>query len=607
MIVRPGRDSESPSPRPEEGGVPPKQHPPQGRSARPALARLMLLVYVAGLCLMLTGERRLFQSHDVSLWDLQETHYLLGRIAWVVAKGPLVAALFFPVGALCLLSVRRSSRPGRDGLIALALGLVLAIVVRGFDGAEPWRWPGVSRLIAPTLGLLPGIWLAAAFRNGRRSFRRTMGAFALLGLLLIVALGILFVLMLDDQPLQIPQRKVSAAEKRRLVDLVRSRERFQRDGASVERISLSEEDLNQLIAWGLTLGSENRRAAVKLDDGAATLKASAPIRLGFSQPRYLNVKCSGAFEVLDGRLKLDVNSIRIGSVSAPGPAVRFASWLIGGALKEDYHARQIIQAVCLAKATDTHLTVELERSALDRELFSGLSQRIGANEETLEAARHYYRHLVTRSAEFPKGDQRFLAYMQTAFQLAQERSQRGDPVVENQAAILALGVILGHYRLEAFTGPITDKELAPLGRRETGRATIRGRSDWTRHYILSAALALLSKEHVSNAVGLFKEEYDAGPKGSGFSFGDLLADRAGTSFAMEATRSKASARRVQEMLARPVSIDVLFPPAADLPEGLTEQEFKANYGGVEGRRYREVANEIERRVKSCEILSRGKS
>ena len=66
--------------------------------------------------------------------------------------------------------------------------------------------------------------------------------------------------------------------------------------------------------------------------------------------------------------------------------------------------------------------------------------------------------------------------------------------------------------------------------------------------------------------------------GSGFSFADLLADRAGTDFALAATRDE---------------------PTADLPEGVPDAQLQSDYGGVGGRRYKQVVDEIERRLAGC--------
>jgi hypothetical protein len=113
---------------------------------------------------------------------------------------------------------------------------------------------------------------------------------------------------------------------------------------------------------------------------------------------------------------------------------------------------------------------------------------------------------------------------------------------------------------------------------------------------------VLSSETASDAAGLLKEELDAFG-GSGFSFSDLLADRAGTKFAIAATQNQRAARRMQEQLANGFSINDLFPPAGDLPEGLTDAQLQNQYGGVDGERYNETIAEIERRLATCRVLS----
>jgi hypothetical protein len=170
-------------------------------------------------------------------------------------------------------------------------------------------------------------------------------------------------------------------------------------------------------------------------------------------------------------------------------------------------------------------------------------------------------------------------------------------VLENRAALLALGILLGHPRLAGLVGPVVEQRdwprAAPLA-----RATLRGRNDWTKHFFVSAALTVLSAQAPSDAIGLFKEELDAGG-GSGFSFGDLMADRAGTTFALLATGDDAAARAIQERLSGGFRVDDFFPEAADLPEDIQDVELQSRYGGVGGPLFRSYAAEVERRLWNC--------
>ena len=125
--------------------------------------------------------------------------------------------------------------------------------------------------------------------------------------------------------------------------------------------------------------------------------------------------------------------------------------------------------------------------------------------------------------------------------------------------------------------------------------TLHGREDSAQHYLTSAALAALGSGTLSNAVGLFKEVDDS-RGGSGFSFADLAADRAGTRFGELATASDESARTAQLLIARAQREIDIMPELHDLPEGLSESEFKQRYGAIDSPAYRRVTQEIERRI-----------
>jgi hypothetical protein len=187
----------------------------------------------------------------------------------------------------------------------------------------------------------------------------------------------------------------------------------------------------------------------------------------------------------------------------------------------------------------------------------------------------------------------------TVFALARDRSIKGNPVAENRAGIFALGILLGHHRFEELLGSVQVGRDNTAAQQALKRVTLRARADWTKHFCLSAAIALMSDKVVSDGAGLLKEELDAGAGGSGFSFADLLADQAGTTFAARVTRNEATARAMQDRLANDFSVDDYFPHADDLPEGLSDGELQSKYGGVGGKGYNRIMEEIERRIATC--------
>jgi hypothetical protein len=210
----------------------------------------------------------------------------------------------------------------------------------------------------------------------------------------------------------------------------------------------------------------------------------------------------------------------------------------------------------------------------------------------------YIARLLEVLPKSPRGDARFAQALTTTFALARERAKSGSLVSENRAALLALGVVLGHPKLVRFLGERLDGESLATINTLRDQTTLRGRADWSRHFTVSGALTVISAVAPSDAAGLLKEELDA-DGGSGFSFADLLADRCGTTLAQLATRSEPSAAGLQQQLAQGFAVDDFFPEAKDLPEGIPAPELSARYGGVGGAGFRVLMSDIERRVASC--------
>jgi hypothetical protein len=236
-------------------------------------------------------------------------------------------------------------------------------------------------------------------------------------------------------------------------------------------------------------------------------------------------------------------------------------------------------------------------------LSAGLSWAFfpGVSAELRQATEARLRSLAAAGSRRPAGAERFGLLLQAAFAPA-DASPAG-PVEHNRAAILALGIAVGDPRLARFAGlePTSDAVRAATTLRSG--TSLRGRADWARHYCVSAALAVVETPFLSEAGGLIKEELDAWTQGSGFSFGDLAADRAGVRFARAATASAAAARAMQARLQDGFAVDDFFPTVSDLPENLSVEQFRSDYGGVGSRRYRQAVAEIEARLDRCAGLA----
>jgi hypothetical protein len=128
--------------------------------------------------------------------------------------------------------------------------------------------------------------------------------------------------------------------------------------------------------------------------------------------------------------------------------------------------------------------------------------------------------------------------------------------------------------------------------------TLRGRTDLAQHFAISAALAAAAGEPLANAIGVEKEVDDA-KRGSGFSFIDLTADRAGTRLGELAVRNP---ERLAAALAAGLTDAAMLPSIDGLPEFMMTDEFQRRFGGVGAPAYKRMSDEIEHRIAALALF-----
>ena len=227
----------------------------------------------------------------------------------------------------------------------------------------------------------------------------------------------------------------------------------------------------------------------------------------------------------------------------------------------------------------------------------------GISDDLSETARATGQYLIENADDVPSGDEGFSELMKMAFEFAEDNSHGTDAIEPNRAAILALGVILGEEQVAAVAGRPINIDLRPEIKKLYQRISVRGRNDLSRHFWVSAALAVLSDDSRSLSAGITKELMDATAGGSGFSFVDLTADRAGTLFTVMATGNASSARELQLKIRRGVEIADFFPDIEGLPEGISRDDFQNKYGGLGGPETNRIVAEIRRRLAKCSLLN----
>ncbi|HEY7435122.1 MAG TPA: hypothetical protein VIE41_08275 [Methylomirabilota bacterium] len=511
---------------------------------------------------------------------------------------------FLPVGVLAVLSLpgprRDRSRTLPAAATAGVASLLIALVVLVLEIGPPWPRPGPSDLFLPAVGCLLGVGATLVWLAGRAARRRLLlglGA-TLLAAPIVGGLGLLA--MAEREPLVRNSPAVTSEEKRRLYDLLGDKSPRTLAAGATRSLSLDSRDIDLLLAWGLPVVLGEGRGTARVDLLASRqARVSLTLRLAThpDRARYLNIVAGARMRIDRGRVSVADPTLRLGRLVLPAPALRWLGPLIGALVQAERRARPILAGVESLEIGPGRASLVYRRMELPPGLLASFIWGTGSNEEMRLAVRAHVEHLLETAPSLPRGEPRLGAAVEEAFARARARSATSSPVLENRAALLALGILLGHRRLEGFVGRVMDepdwRRAAPLA-----RTTLRGRDDWTKHFFVSAALTVLSAQAPSDAIGVFKEELDAG-RGSGFSFGDLLADRAGTTFALVATQDDAAARTLQARLAAGFRVDDFFPEAADLPENIPAAELEARYGGVEGRLFRQYAAEVERRLWNC--------
>lgn len=175
----------------------------------------------------------------------------------------------------------------------------------------------------------------------------------------------------------------------------------------------------------------------------------------------------------------------------------------------------------------------------------------------------------------------------------------GSQRAEAEAMLFALGVDCGTWSMQLVIG-----DVVPEGRSGApcNPARLAGRNDLKKHFTISAALAAAADSAGSFAVGEAKELMDS-DGGTGFSFDDLMADRAGIRFAeVVLAGNPADWRALASRIGRDRD---LLPEHRDLPSGMSADAFERAYRDVESATYKDMVRRIDARIESNTVLGAG--
>jgi hypothetical protein len=332
----------------------------------------------------------------------------------------------------------------------------------------------------------------------------------------------------------------------------------------------------------------NGSAQITFDDGQARAALSLPLPEGFLAGRYLNLEA--AIVATEGLPQF--RSVRIGGLAVPDRLVDFLMPQVIGWLRRTPEYAWALDALQLVRISRGGLNVVYRwQGGFPRQVPTSV-----ISEEERDQLRHYHALLAQTSPRGAPAVVPLSEVMRPLFRAAAERSSGSDSVQQHRAAILVLMFYVLGKPLKTL---LPEAEAWPRAAYRSVR--LDGRDDLAKHFMVSAAIAAYADTALSDAVGLYKEIEDS-RTGSGFSFNDIAADRAGTRFGEIAVASTESARRLRQRLSTGLVDSDLMPAWSDLPESMAEAQFKRRFGGIDTPAYRRMMEEIERRVAALPFL-----
>lgn len=416
----------------------------------------------------------------------------------------------------------------------------------------------------------------------------------LLGLTILLVTG-LAAAMVDRAPSVPPGAPPDSASAVRAHDVVRRLMALGRDPKPLQPFALDSAEMDAVLQLAPRFVPGLRATAV-VDGAALTIKASQSLGHGL----WLNVRTT----VLPADTGLRLGGLQLGAIPLPSQA------LLDGAvaIADSILGAPSIGAV-LAGLRDTRigpdgvqtvLSLPLEtRKAMSTRLQQA-ARRVAVRVDVgLIDAVLAQMHRAQRSGDLPQTDSA-LPYLRFVIEVAQRKVMEDgqNPQQAAGAALIALAIACGERHLQAVTGteagqPAWDQAWY------CRRTTLGGRIDLRQHFTVSAGLKAASDIGAAAMIGELKELYDSRPRGSGFSFDDLAANRAGLAFAGLLLNSPAADwPRIVGLLTDEAAI---LPPFADLPSGLSRDRFEADFGDIDSPAFAAMLAEIDRRIAALAV------
>lgn len=410
--------------------------------------------------------------------------------------------------------------------------------------------------------------------------------------LIILGVATSVVMMVDTQPsvTRVSSTQVDNAETVHL--LLRQLKTSLEDRHAKQTVEISQAQFESLLGF-------TQRAIPGFIGNVDIANSGTDLEVSVNLPSPLNAYFLNVdTQFLPGE-GVNIDSVKIGDLAIPGDyALTSLVWVVDVFTQSDVASTAAEQI--------TQITMSPGELVLDLRPLDELLEQINVARENFDSevdelgllTTEYLAYLDDAPLGRSPNPQSVASYLNLMLKRAHDLSDEGSAVIHNEAAVLALASFIGDYRVARLAGanqPQPNKAAQPKS-----PSILARRNDLARHFIISAALQILSQQNMTLAIGEFKELMDRGAGGSGFSFVDLAADMAGLRFA-QVVSDPNKALRLQERAVEALQERDILPYIGGLREGLSKAEFEHFYGRVDSAAYREQVAEIESRINTLTL------
>jgi uncharacterized protein YpmS len=424
---------------------------------------------------------------------------------------------------------------------------------------------------------------------------------AALALISLFCLSVILLIDLSPMVAKNAYQQVKNAEN--VSELIMQLRSSLRNRYQPQQIDISYSQAESLLGF-------TQRALPNVNSDIKLSEDQAEILISYQFPAYLSSLYVNVSIKVKEASYLDVKSVSIGVITLPGDWA--LSWVeaFANSYTNSEVATKAIQQVAKTDISPHQVIISLNPlDPLLRELKNIKTSGDGNERQLLKIKiAHYLRLLdslpLPNDAVMQNKDTSLSYYLHKIMLEAKAMSSQ-DPLgnsnsatLENEAALMALAIYVGHRRFSTLFGDLSFAvDPIPTVRKKPVLAT---RQELSLHFIFSAAIKLLSEQGISIAVGEFKELMDRGNGGSGYSFIDLTADMAGANFATLAVDPR-TAEQIQNIMSSEANESFFFPNIDGFDEGMDKSQFRQKYSDIESIEYLKVLDEIEIRLSKLPV------